>query len=879
MRRGAVLALVGLILIGLLRTFSHGNRVHGGDGEAPEEERRAADPAGSAEAAHLALRGANIPHDTELSDAALGRDNELSATALDMELDSRDAGARGGAEPRTKKSAAPGVWDGWIPIEIAYGNGAQAGLDRVTVSMCRLDFALQHADPSKVPMFRNLVEKSRCAGNNLRRATLAELKRDISAHPSSVIAPNGFVFHEARCGSTLVANMLASDPSNLLYSESKPPPLVALHCPHCTRAQKIEYLRVLVAQMGRGRATGHSKLFFKFQSVMVLHMDLLLEAFPSVPWAFVHRNPVEIMVSMMKHGGGHAPCTRRQRDPPQPMRAFLSKQHAEPGAAGRLPHEQYCAAHLATMCGLALKASQGSADEQGSAARRARGRFVEYSGLVATMLDDVFPRHFGLLREADAAANARTRATMKAVTAVYSKGRDDKRVFKDDSAEKQKMASAAIRKWAAAYVDPVYQRMKKADQAVSQVEASRLREVRSGRDARGSASVGSGGLGGASPAAGALAAAAAGAAAAVAVAGAAAAAAGSSAGGAATGTIPSSTDTGGVPLQTCLRLARDGPRIDQHYPVWTPTRALFKNWPADNHDYPKRVSNGLCRFDFRVKEQRDAALEFRKSEVPFVATHAQDVEKVVKLWTWDYLEKKFEHTERRTELSDSNHFMYWQHQVSWERKHVGAWKPPTGIDNMKLEDWRKKANDPHNHGIDNPHYYFFTASQRDAWIEQDLEIFRQHKKTFWIVNPNHYRGIHCRFGMPGIIAEAHFDGGRNMIAVLKGHKRYVLMAPKQCKNIYLLLKGHPSGRHSEVDWSDVDEAKFPKFFDSEATETIVSEGEVLYVPSHWIHYPISLDVSVQCNCRSGNVQKHLKDVQKCGFYPSRKGSWRRGEDA
>ena len=198
---------------------------------------------------------------------------------------------------------------------------------------------------------------------------------------------------------------------------------------------------------------------------------------------------------------------------------------------------------------------------------------------------------------------------------------------------------------------------------------------------------------------------------------------------------------------------------------------------------------------------------------------------------------------------------------------------------MKLEDWLKKANDPHNHGIDNPHYYFFTASQRDAWIEQDLEIFRQHKKTFWIVNPNHYRGIHCRFGMPGIIAEAHFDGGRNMIAVLKGHKRYVLMAPKQCKNIYLLLKGHLSGRHSEVDWSDVDEAKFPKCFDSEATETIVSEGEVLYVPSHWIHYPISLDVSVQCNCRSGNVQKHLKDVQKCGFYPSRKGSWRRGEDA
>ena len=34
------------------------------------------------------------------------------------------------------------------------------------------------------------------------------------------------------------------------------------------------------------------------------------------------------------------------------------------------------------------------------------------------------------------------------------------------------------------------------------------------------------------------------------------------------------------------------------------------------------------------------------------------------------------------------------------------------------------------------------------------------------------KGIQCRFGMRGVIAEAHYDGGRNMVAMLKGAKRY-----------------------------------------------------------------------------------------------------------
>ena len=177
-----------------------------------------------------------------------------------------------------------------------------------------------------------------------------------------------------------------------------------------------------------------------------------------------------------------------------------------------------------------------------------------------------------------------------------------------------------------------------------------------------------------------------------------------------------------------------------------------------------------------------------------------------------------------------------------------------------------------------------------------MTMFKR-EKSFFIEDVKQYRGIHCRFGMAGVIAEAHFDGGQNMIAMLKGEKRYMMMPPDQCENIYLLKKGHPSGRHSEVDWSEVDQERFPLFPQAVAFETILKEGQVeapaaplrrglrahthtlthavrracqvLFVPSYWIHYIVSLDTSVQCNCRSGTPATYLRDVQKCGFYPGR----------
>lgn len=65
--------------------------------------------------------------------------------------------------------------------------------------------------------------------------------------------------------------------------------------------------------------------------------------------------------------------------------------------------------------------------------------------------------------------------------------------------------------------------------------------------------------------------------------------------------------------------------------------------------------------------------------------------------------------------------------------------------------------------------------------------------------------------MSQVIAEAHFDGSRNMVAMISGVRRWIMAHPNQCESMYLLPNGHPSGRHSEVDWSNPDLDKYPNF--------------------------------------------------------------------
>lgn len=173
-------------------------------------------------------------------------------------------------------SAAMPDWsrEFWTPIDVEVNP-----VDPMVI-MCHLDFQKHWKDPSASPMFKDLVGISNCVGTNRRRERLSVLLEEVRHLQASgalkVTPPTGFVFHESRVGSTLVANMLAADPFALVFSESAPLANAILHCGSmCSRAQQVQLFRDVATLMGASPI--HNKFYAKFQSITTTKMDIALE--------------------------------------------------------------------------------------------------------------------------------------------------------------------------------------------------------------------------------------------------------------------------------------------------------------------------------------------------------------------------------------------------------------------------------------------------------------------------------------------------------------------------------------------------------------------------------------------------------------------------
>ena len=95
-------------------------------------------------------------------------------------------------------------------------------------------------------------------------------------------------------------------------------------------------------------------MFFKVSSVGAKRIDVMRKAFPSVPWIFVYRDPVQTIMShldpakiAMKKNvrGGFPPavCLRAQKHPPEDLVQLVSDYGED---VDELSPEEFCAAHL-----------------------------------------------------------------------------------------------------------------------------------------------------------------------------------------------------------------------------------------------------------------------------------------------------------------------------------------------------------------------------------------------------------------------------------------------------------------------------------------------------------------------------------------------------
>ena len=751
----------------------------------------------------------------------------------------------------------------WSPIDV------DVSYDPM-ITLCKLNFRKYSENPHLYPMFRDLEGISSCSGSRKRKERLSVLMAEIKSQQGTpggrVIEPSGFVFLESRVGSTLVANTLASDPWSMVFSESAPAANALLHCTTCDRKRSVQLFRDVVTLMGR--SPFHKRLFFKFQSITSTKMEIALEAFPNVSWAFVYRQPVQTMMSHLdpdKGGTAGAPCLRSMRSPPEEVANTISK------AVGMRnpPKEAWCAAHLNMLCNSALRAFEKygiGVDSHGIV--KQRGFLVNYDSLPG-----IVPRV--LLPMFNVVPKKKWLSKMNDESAFYSKSRGVDRKFLGDSKDKDSRATKEIQEFSTSILQPTYERLTAASvQALQRHDPKLGGQLKPSVDrpldwdwkvfstipevvfgsvvgsqegkivvlpdsfTAGNGSGTDGSLAGHSNA------------------------------------IPEVDFAPWAPFSNThssksFENAHCPDEPEEDYPKTYSILDITNNWNTDNTEIPEFHYDALCHFDYTNPVDNKKAWNYRAKEKPFVVYNIPEVLEVSKKWNnIDYLHKKLGNTKYRTETSKDNHFMYWNGGgARFLRGNSGEkWTPPTGLAQVTFEDWLELAVKGQNKTLESrTHQYFRVSSDMgNEWLFDELPFF-QPKKSLWMVEPREQRGIHCRFGMRSVIAEAHFDGSRNTIAMLGGMRRWILTHPNQCENMHMLSNGHPSARHSAVDWSKPDLEAFPNFAKIRANEVIMRPGDVLYLPTYWIHYIISLNVNFQCNTRSGRTSHFDKDIHKCGF--------------
>jgi len=333
---------------------------------------------------------------------------------------------------------------------------------------CPLNWAAHKKDPSSAPMFKDLLSQSgpECDPANrivMDLASIVERAKEYDAKNYGkvhVIQPTGFAFHESRVGSTLVANSMAAvDPErNRVYSESGPPVQALRACDEdgtdspdvCDYEKSAMLLRDVVYMMGRTNDATEDRLFFKMQSVSVKHLQTsFLKAFPTTPWIFVYRDPVQTMMSHWKGKGrtSHrgAVCMRSYKSPKHLLTSIVHT-HLPSKPVSSLSEEEFCAAHLASLCQAAIQAHEATGT----------GRMVNYADLPNVLIDSIFPNYFGV------PVGTEQRQRIETVCGVYSKGRGDKAgVWKDDSALKEQNASPLVKAACDTLLQPSYEALQK----------------------------------------------------------------------------------------------------------------------------------------------------------------------------------------------------------------------------------------------------------------------------------------------------------------------------------------------------------------------------------------------------------------------------------
>jgi hypothetical protein len=321
-------------------------------------------------------------------------------------------------------------FSGWIPMRI-YWRDTQPMIDWGYLGTRRFTdpFFAQTIDPCvRHPadlLFRH-------------QTPLENLGEIVSQQPG--VRPTGFIFHMSRCGSTLVSQMLAALPENIVLSEAAPiDDILRAHFrnPGVTEEQRVRWLQWMVNVLAWRRHPAEKNVFIKFDCWHVMFLPLIQRAFPDVPWIFLYRQPLEVMASAQKQLGGQMI--------PGVLEPGLFGWDAATVAGMKL--YEYAARVLTKLCESALAGAQSGG-----------GKLVNYQQLPAAVWPALM-KHWKVEFSADEIGRMLDAARLDAKNPVLP--------FEPDSEAKRRSAKAEMRTLTEQWLDGIYQRLQSQRQAQS----------------------------------------------------------------------------------------------------------------------------------------------------------------------------------------------------------------------------------------------------------------------------------------------------------------------------------------------------------------------------------------------------------------------------
>jgi hypothetical protein len=154
------------------------------------------------------------------------------------------------------------------------------------------------------PFFHQTIQRVRAEGTSQEILTEFDLLLRAEKVFDSV-EPSGFIFHSSRCGSTLLSNACRALQGSIVISEA--PVLDKIASRFFTDADTESrlllyklFLKGAVRALGQRRFGNERRLFIKFACTSTLHMRHIRSIWPNVPFVFLYRDPIEIIVSNLK---------------------------------------------------------------------------------------------------------------------------------------------------------------------------------------------------------------------------------------------------------------------------------------------------------------------------------------------------------------------------------------------------------------------------------------------------------------------------------------------------------------------------------------------------------------------------------------------------